>query len=306
MSNIERLAELLAAAVDIEPKQDAEATIEAAIKKLNANKKTKSIAKAVKDDVKDQLTEQIADMYVSNMTPPFWDRVRMKYLGMPDVKSWSELDKINKQALRDCCDEDVDLDDSEQDIENHTTWQDIEDFLNHTSVDEYMHTCYDDDEWEYCDDGDAQQQCLSDVHEFDEYDDRQLISKLNEKPSLHNLTADKLVEALTLQQRIQKAMKMRAKAKQIALKRKIALKKHATPEKISDRAHRLAIRMWKSKLAGNKSYNALSYPERERVEKMLQAKKPVIDTLTRKMIPVVRKLEQQRFSRESTSEFNKM
>ena len=301
--NINQLAELLAAAVGIEEKETVEDTIEAAIEKLNKNKQTKPIAKAVKDDVKDELKEQIADMYVSNMTPPFWDRVRAKYLGVPDLKSWAELDKLNKQALSNCCDEDVDYEDSDFDKEEGITWQDIEDFYNKLTVDEYMHTCYDDDEWE---DDDEQDHILSTVRSFKDLDDQQLEQKLNEtKLSLNNgITANQLVEALTLQQRLQRAIKLRSKAKQIALKRKIALKKHATPEKITDRAHKLALRMLKSKFAGNKPYNELTYNERERVEKILANKKSVIDTLTRKMIPVVRKIEQQRFSPEATKQFN--
>lgn len=307
-NNINQLAELLAAAVGIETKQTAEQTIEAAIKKLQSNKKTKQIAKEVKADVKDELKEQIADMYVSNMTPPFWDRVRMKYLGMPDLKSWAELDKLNKQALKDCCDEQFDdiPDDTQQDVEDQITWKDIEDFLNQTSADEYMHTCYDDDEWEYCDDCEEQAKCLEQCKQFNEKDDDDLDHDLHEcqQSIKQGITADQLVEALTMQQRLKRAMIMRNKAKMIAMKRKIALKRRANPEKIKDRAHKLAIRMIKTKFAGGKPYNELSYTDRDRLEKLIANKKQMVDTLTRKMIPIVKKIEQERFSHRSTNEFN--
>lgn len=306
--NIEQLAELLAAAVGIETKQTAEQTIEAAIKKLQSNKETKEIAKEVKADVKEELKEQIADMYVSNMTPPFWDRVRMKYLGMPDLKSWAELDKLNKQALKDCSEEFGDIpSDTEQDVEDQITWKDIEDFLNQTSADEYMHTCYDDNEWEYCDDCEEQAKCLEQCKQFNEKDDDDLDYELHEcqQTIKQGITADQLVEALTMQQRLKRAMVMRNKAKMIAMKRKIALKRRANPEKIKDRAHKLAIRMIKTKFAGGKPYNELSYTDRDRLEKLIANKKQMVDTLTRKMIPIVKKIEQERFSHPSTSEFNK-
>ena len=306
--NLQQLAELLAAAVGIEQKDTVEDTIEAAIEKLNDKKATKPLAKQVKKDVKDELKEQLADLYVSNITPPFWDRVRMKYLGMPDLKSWAELDKLNKQALQ-CdneCSEDTDVV-ATDDISGEAilSWDEIVAFLSGLSTDEYMHTCYDDDEWEYVDD-DEQEKLLA-TCDYCDCDDDELEEKLDESQQLMTtkITADELVEALTLQQRLKKAMKMRSKARMIALKRKIALKRHATPEKLKDRARRLAIRMMKTKYSGGKAYNDLSYNEREHIEKMIMNKKSILDTLTRKLIPVVRRIEQQRFSKSSTDKFNR-
>lgn len=314
--NFDQLAQLLAAAVGIKPKESAEETIKAAIDKLNDNKSTKPIAKAVKDDVKDEikedhteppeLEETIADLYVSNLVPPFWDRVHAKYLGVPDVKSWAELDKLNCKALKDNpTDVTEDTDEPIVDGDETITWEDIEKFLSGLSNDEYMHTCYDDDEYEW--EPDEQHVLLKDCTQFNECDDDELNAKLEScrKTLKNGLTASELVEALTLQQRLQKAIKMRSKAKQIALKRKIALKKHATPEKLQDRARKLAIRMLKSRFAGDKPYNELSYADRNRIEQLLDKKKPLIDTLQRKMLPVVKRIEQQRFANHAVDEFNK-
>ena len=85
----------------------------------------------------------------------------------------------------------------------------------------------------------------------------------------------------------------------------LALKRHATPEKLNDRARKLAIRMLKSRFSGGASYNDLSYADRDRIEKMLDKKKPLIDTLQRKMLPVVKKIEQQRFASKSAGESKK-
>ena len=72
--------------------------------------------------------------------------------------------------------------------------------------------------------------------------------------------------------------------------------KRASPEKIQQRARRLAIRMLKSKFAGNKPFNELGYSDRERVEKIVDSKPALINALQRKMVPIVRKIEQERFS----------
>lgn len=316
--NIDQLAELLAAAVGIKVKESPEDTIQAAIDKLNDNKSTKPIAKAVKADVKDQikedhvqppeLEETIADMYVSNLVPPFWDRVRMKYMGVPDLKSWAELDKINCKALQDTTgDVTEDSEDPITDDDITITWEDIEKFLNGMTADEYVHTCYDNDEYDW-DDSDQQKllDCVE-CKEVNDLDDDQLDEKLAQcrETVKASKTADELVEALTIQQRLQKAMKMRSKAKQIALKRKIALKRHATPEKLQDRAHKLAIRMLKNRFSGGTPYNELSYADRNRIEKQLANKKQLVNTLSKRMLPVVKKIEQQRFASKPVEQFNK-
>ena len=54
--------------------------------------------------------------------------------------------------------------------------------------------------------------------------------------------------------------------------------------------------MLKSKFAGNKPFNELGYSDRERVEKIVDSKPALINALQRKMVPIVRKIEQERFS----------
>ena len=307
-SNLKTLASLLADCVGIKVKDSVEDTIAAAIDKLKDKKDTKQVADQVADDVGNKVvSEQIADLYVANCTYPFWDRVVAKYLGVPDVKSWSELDVSNLRALHDeeeQQDEQADLTaDDQQDISD----QSIDDFLSQLSVNDYLNTCYDSDEYQ-CDD-----QCdwcdwdCGDGY-YDRLSYRDLIDLYNNNDSTikHPDSVDQLVEALDIQQRLKKAIMMRSKARMIALKRAIALKHHATPEKLHSRARKLAIRMLKNKYSGGKNFSDLTYSERERIEKIISTKKRAIDLLTTKMMPIVRKIEQERFSNQSTSEFNKL
>ena len=86
---------------------------------------------------------------------------------------------------------------------------------------------------------------------------------------------------------------LRNKAK-IAMKRKIALRRHATMDDFKKRARKLALKFLKQKIA-HKPVADMSMADKERVEKALQTKKSLLARLTMKMIPVVKKIEQLRF-----------
>lgn len=299
--NIDVLADLLAKAVGIKAHKTVEDTIEAAIEKLESDKDTKPIAQSVEKSLpEDEIKEEICDLYTSTITSPIWDYVARKYQGTPDLKSWADI-QLTKSDLCDDVDEEVEwddqhLDDTDFDRENGITYNDIDQFLATMPVDDFT-DLYDDDEIDvtYGD----QDQFLNDRDYCDcaDYDDDQLAyaCKVAQQQILDCTDPKKLSEALTIQQRLRKAIKMRSKAALIALKRKIAMSKHASPEKIQQRARRLAIRMLKSKFAGDKALADLNYSDRDRVEKIIASKPALVNALQRKMIPIVRKIERERF-----------
>ena len=86
---------------------------------------------------------------------------------------------------------------------------------------------------------------------------------------------------------------LRNKAK-LAMKRKIALLRHSTLDVLKKRAHKLALKMLKQKIA-HKPVADMSMADKERVEKTLKTKTSLLARLTMKMIPVVKKIEQNRF-----------
>jgi len=104
-------------------------------------------------------------------------------------------------------------------------------------------------------------------------------------------------EALTRQQRIARGRQMKRLAKKIARKKKIAMKKMATPEKLERRARKLARKILTKKILKNRVPSELSYAEREKLEDKLKKKSAVIARIARKLKPKVKKAEMERLKR---------
>ena len=102
------------------------------------------------------------------------------------------------------------------------------------------------------------------------------------------------MEALSVQARIRRKIKMRQIMPKIKLGRERAEKRRATMDKLRERARRAAILMLKQKYA-HKAIADMSIADKERVEKILQTKKALLNRLTMKMIRNARENEQKRF-----------
>lgn len=106
-------------------------------------------------------------------------------------------------------------------------------------------------------------------------------------------------EALTFQQRKQRARSMRKYKAKIAVGRAKAKRRSASPEKLLKRARKLARTTLFKKLSKGKSKNELPFQRRQEIEKRLDKMKGRIDRMSKKNIPVVRKLERDRRSKKS-------
>lgn len=104
-------------------------------------------------------------------------------------------------------------------------------------------------------------------------------------------------EALTLHQRVKRSRIMKAKSKIIARKRKIALRKRAGVEKIKQRANKAARKIIQDKLLKNRDKDELSFTGRERLEKMVDKKQPLIKKIAKKLLPAMRKKESERLQK---------
>jgi len=111
-------------------------------------------------------------------------------------------------------------------------------------------------------------------------------------------------EALNRVQRFKKARAMRKARAKIKRGQERAKRKKADMKKIKLRAKKSARNMIKDRLAKPKKYASLSYAEKERIDKRMEKIPPArIDRLARKMIPMVKKKEQERLkSARSKSE----
>ena len=109
-------------------------------------------------------------------------------------------------------------------------------------------------------------------------------------------------EALTVAQRLKRSKVMKQKGKIIAKKRAIAMKKRASPEKIRTRAMKKARDILTTKILNNRSKSELGFGELENLEKKLGKKKSVIKKIAKKLLPQIKKSEQERIAKLRRSE----
>ena len=100
-------------------------------------------------------------------------------------------------------------------------------------------------------------------------------------------------EALTLQQRMKRSRQMKKYASRIKIGREKAARRTADPKRLKRRAQKQARNMIAKKLAkGN--YSDLSFARKQEIEKRLDKLKPRIERIAKKLLPKMRKLEQER------------
>jgi len=99
---------------------------------------------------------------------------------------------------------------------------------------------------------------------------------------------------LTPQQRIQRGRIMKRLAPKIAMKRKIAMKKKADPERLKTRAMKQARDAVRAKFVKGKSYQELSYAEKIQLDKKVEKKQALIKKIAKKLLPKIKKAEAER------------
>ena len=105
----------------------------------------------------------------------------------------------------------------------------------------------------------------------------------------------KLYESLTPQQRIRRKQIMRRLAPRLAMARKIASRKKAGNDVLQRRAKSLARILMAKRLLGGRNKADVSTSEKSRIEKILATRQNSINRLATKLLPLVRKKQQDRF-----------
>jgi len=98
-------------------------------------------------------------------------------------------------------------------------------------------------------------------------------------------------EALNMQQRLKMARTFKKNKAKIAMGRKRAERRVASPEKIKLRAKKQARMTFLKKITKGMDKGELSMSRRQSIEKRLDKMKPKIDKLAKKLLPKVRKAE---------------
>ena len=119
---------------------------------------------------------------------------------------------------------------------------------------------------------------------------------------IDDMINDVLDEIMSKMARMKRARMMKTKGKMIARKRKIAMKRKASPEKIKKRAAKKARDIITKKILKDKSKSDLSLAGRERLEKRLAKKKTIIAKIAKKILPKVRKAENERLAKRKEKE----
>ena len=304
MTNLERLALLLQRVTGVEAGKTPEETIKRAVNEIKASKNTDQQVKSQLSKVK--LSEE--EMYGgAEELPTLTDYVRNKFAGEPSTKSWKAIELANigriddlkkrqlyKKKFTDYTeDADINIDpkeleDNDFDFENGIDFKSINAFMDNLSDADYL-DIYDDDELDFS--------------EFDDIDPSEIettaVAELKECEDIIATSCNptELAETLSRMARLKlKIAMLRNKAK-LAMKRKIALLRHSTLDVLKKRAHKLALKILKQKIA-HKPVADMSMADKERVEKTLKSKKSLLARLTMKLIPTVREKEKERLNKE--------
>ena len=119
---------------------------------------------------------------------------------------------------------------------------------------------------------------------------------------IDDMINDVLDEIMSKMARMKRARMMKTKGKMIARKRKIAMKRKASPEKIKKRAAKKARDIITKKILKDKSKSDLSIAGRETLEKKLAKKKAVIAKIAKKILPKIRSAENERLAKKRGNE----
>jgi hypothetical protein len=106
-----------------------------------------------------------------------------------------------------------------------------------------------------------------------------------------------LDEALTMQQRLKRKVAFKKAKAKIALGRKKAAKKLASPEKIKNKAVKQARDIITKKILKDKDKGDLSFAGRQSLEKKVDKKKSVINKIAKKLISKVRQKDREKLKR---------
>jgi len=107
-----------------------------------------------------------------------------------------------------------------------------------------------------------------------------------------------LDEALSIQQRRQRALTMRKYKGKIAAARKRMAKRKASSAKLMQRARKAAIKIIRKKVAGKKglNYTNLNPAEKMIIDKKVEKKRSAVEKIAKRMLPQVKKAEITRLS----------
>ncbi len=175
----------------------------------------------------------------------------------------------------------IDIEDYEEKWEEHIfadeepSEEELDHFMNHISDDD-IYDLYDEDELTVVDD-ETGEELPEDVEEKE-------------------LEEETLMEVLSRIERMKAKFRIRRTKAKRERATKIALKRYSNTKTINKRSRRLAVKLMKKRLLRGRDPSKISVAEKERVEKVIQNRKQIINRLAMRLAPRVRKIEKSRLS----------
>ncbi len=137
---------------------------------------------------------------------------------------------------------------------------------------------------------------------LDAYDDDELVMVDKDENKPVEVKEELLSELLTRSERMQVKLRFARSEGKRERKMAIALKKHSDNKTLNRRARHLATNLLKQKLMGGVAVQAMSVSQREQAEKMVAARKNIIDRMAMKLVPKIRKIESDRLTHHSVTQ----
>lgn len=140
---------------------------------------------------------------------------------------------------------------------------------------------------------------MSDDDYLEAYDDEEL-GIIDDETGEHiaEIKEEVIMEVLSRAERIRAKIRFARTQAKRERRTRIALKTHSNTATLNKRARRLAINVMKKRLA-NKPLEKLSVSEKERIETTIAKRKKVIDRIAMRLVPRVKKTENDRLSHKT-------
>ena len=234
------------------------------------------------------------------------------------LDKYSELSKLHENSVIcpvcnqpeekcECDSEDIVRDDDEQIGAKNSKGFDAFFEEDSTAVDMSAYDLHDDEDEMSDEELDAMIDSIEDMEDIiDAYDDDELAvvddetgEEVEDEEEEKSVNEEALNEVLSRIERMRAKVRLKRTQGVRTRKMKIALRTSSSTGKINKRARRLAVKLMKKRLLRGRDASKISVGEKERIERIIQKRKPIIGRLAMKLAPRVRSIEKARLSHKS-------
>ena len=113
---------------------------------------------------------------------------------------------------------------------------------------------------------------------------------------LEDLVDEEITEALSASSRLRKGMKMKSRRTQMAIARKMKLRRTSDIDTLKKRAKLAARRSIMKRFLKGRDKKSLSPQEKDRLEKQIRSMPTIVMSLSTKMLPKIRDIEKKRLA----------